>query len=766
MSTYELSSESRPPEGAGIAARALRVTRSLAAADVLGIAVLVLLLYAAFGHGAVQAVATPRSPDEPRLQVAVAAVAALGFGVWIWGGSLRIAAPRLTLVGIALLAAFAVWSGVSLAWSVSPDGTWLELNRYLTYTVVLVLAVIVGASARRGTELILHGFLVVVGLVTLDALGQKLVPELHIGGLINLNQTGLIPRLQQPFGYWNALALFVVMGVPMALAVCGDRTRSPRLRLAALGSLELMFLAIGFTYSRGGLVALVVAVAVALAVGGGRLRGLLWLALAAVASVVPLALGLHSHVLTTAGVSLSQRSGTGAELSVAVVATLAVLVLAGRRVTVLEPDVQISPARARAIARGLLALLAALVLVGLIALALSHRGLTGTFSHAWHSFTASRGANDTNPNNLLSADSGNRWVWWKEALGAFSARPLGGWGAGSFPVTHLLFRRNDLGVLQPHSVPLQYLAETGLIGALLAIGAFLTLIASGLRTARLLAPGRDRLIAAALLGAAVAYGVHACYDWDSDIPGVTLPVLVFLGALAGSAGKATAARRASRLQSMAHLPTALPARGRGSLSPGLRMAAIVLTTVAMCAFALSVVLPSLAAEKASSAELAVGPGTPAALRQADKEAVLATRLDPLSDAGLLAEATVASRRQQIAAARALDIRALARDPSDTNAWEALAFVEVLGNRLGAGIQAAQRILELDPKGPASVSYAVGVAQAATVQEALPEDAPTDIPTPPPATTDTADTGTAGTGTTPADATVTPGTATAPADATP
>jgi hypothetical protein len=221
---------------------------------------------------------------------------------------------------------------------------------------------------------------------------------------------------------------------------------------------------------------------------------------------------------------------------------------------------------------------------------------------------------------------------------------------------------------------------------------------------------------------------------------------VFLGTLAGSAAKSAAARRRSRLESTAHLPAALASRGRGSFGPGPRMAAIVVTTVAMCAFALSVVLPSLAAEKASSAELAVGPGTPAALRQADKEAVLATRLDPLSDAGLLAEATVASRRQQLATARALDIRALARDPSDANAWEALAFVEVLGNRLGAGIQAAQRILELDPKGPASVSYAVGVAQAATVQEALPEEAPTDTATPPPpVTTDTTiDTGTADT----------------------
>jgi len=119
-----------------------------------------------------------------------------------------------------------------------------------------------------------------------------------------------------------------------------------------------------------------------------------------------------------------------------------------------------------------------LVLVGLLALTLSSRGLTGTFSHAWQTFTTARGTNISDPHHLLSSDSENRWVWWKEAAGAASDRPLTGWGAGSFGAVHLLYRRDNLSVKQPHSVPLQWLAETGVVGALAAVLAFALLLAA------------------------------------------------------------------------------------------------------------------------------------------------------------------------------------------------------------------------------------------------------------------------------------------------
>lgn len=717
MSTQELSAGARrgtPRQ------RLLAIVERGDAADALGLALGLLLLYAACAHGAAG------SPAEPRLQIAVALVAAVAGGVLLWGGGLRVAAPSLAWVGAGLLGAFAVWSAVSLAWSVAPDDTWIEVNRYVTYTVVLLLAIVFGASARRPLERALQGFLALALLITLYALGQKLLPWVHVPGLIDLDQTGSVARLQQPFGYWNALALFLVMALPLALSLCIDRTRSARTRIAGALALELMFVTIGFTYSRGAVVALVVGIGVALALGGGRLRGLLWLALAALASLVPLLVGLLSPKFNRAGVGLQARSLAGIILLVIVVASLAGLTRVARRVLAREPAVRMTPQSARRIARTLLGALGLLIVLGLVAVSVSHRGLPGTISHVWHDFTTGKGVNDTNPNNLVSADSGNRWIWWKEAVGAFGARPLGGWGAGSFPVVHLLYRTNDLGTRQPHSVPLQYLAETGIVGAVLALGAFVLLLAAGVRDVRRRAPGRERMIAAALLGAAAAYAIHACYDWDSDIPGVTLPALAFLGVLAGAArGRFTQRRRP---RGLGVLPRELPAGG--SAGGLLRLAGAALSAIVMCAFAVSAALPSLAGGDASNAAVAAAAGTPRALRHATALATLAGRLDPFSDAGLKVEASLALREGDTSAARADLLGALRRDPSDPQAWASLALVDLTAHDPQAAIDATHEAVALDPHGEESLLFGGSTAETAALDLAPPQESASAVQTPP------------------------------------
>lgn len=717
MSTRQLSSRGAP--SLRIVAGAVRAG---GAPERLAAALVVAILYAAFAHGAVS------SPDEPRLQVAVAAIAALAGAVWLWGGSLRIAAPALGWAGVSLLAAFTVWSGVSLAWSVYPNGTWLEVNRYLTYVVVLLLALMLGASTRRAIRLVQFGFLAVATLVTLYAVGQKLVPWVHVPGLLTLDKTGSVPRLQQPLGYWNALGLFLSMAVPPALAIVLEQGYRRALRLSALVLLQLMFLTIGLTYSRGGLISLALGVLAAISLSGARLRGLMWLAAAAAAAAVPLVLGLVSHTLTTPNASLAARSRTGAELFVVVVVFAVGLVVAGRRLMALERSVRPAPERIRGIGRALLAAVVLALVAGVLALTVSHRGLTGSVSHAWHSFTTTRGLSNTDPNRLLSADSGNRWVWWKEALGAFTSKPVAGWGAGSFPVVHLLYRRNTLSVKQPHSVPLQYLAETGVIGAVLAIGAFVALLLAAGRAVRR-RPQHERLVAAALFGAALAYAVHACYDWDADIPGVTLPALVMLGALLGSARGAYADRADPRFGMVPTSTSRLVLPG-----PGTRLVGLVLVSGAMAAYALSAALPSLAQTKAAQAVIGAAGDSGARLEQADRTAVLASSLDPLSDAGLRVEATIAQRRGDYPDARADLVAAIRRQPSDGQAWLTLAYLEILAGRPNAGLAAAQRAVRADPQGYGDIVHTATLAQSAITRLARPADSATAIATPQASTT--------------------------------
>lgn len=686
MSTLPLAPPGAVP-GRVSAARSRAGSRAPAA---LAVALLLLVLYAAFSHGGASRAA------GARIQVAIAVVATLAGVAGLWYGTLRFSAPPLAFAGLALLTGFAAWSGVTVLWSVAPEQTWLELNRALLYVVVLCLAIALGASDRRAPEWITKGFLAAALAVTAYALGQKLFPGLHVSGVFNLNQTGPLPRLQQPFGYWNALGLFVALGVPSALVLTVDRSRLARERLVALVVLELLLLVVGFTYSRGALVALVIALMVIVWMSGAPLRSLMWLAAACLGLLAPLVLGLVDHSLTAANVALGERESAGAILAVVLLASTAGSVVGARKLMQIEATAQVSPNRARGITRLLIGLVGALIVAGVLVLTSSSRGLTGTLSHAWKSFTATRATSVYQPDRLLSVDSENRWVWWKEAAGAISDRPFTGWGAGSFPVVHLLYRRDALSVNQPHSVPLQFLAETGVVGALLALVGFGLLLAAAVRKVWRSAMGTDRLLAAGLLAGAIAYAVHALYDWDWDIPGVTLPALVMLGVLAASRRGTAGAHTLSEL-----------AQGPG---PGARALALGLLTLCMCTFALSAALPRLAASKAGDAVVEAASSSPAVVQRGQAAAELSSRLDPLSDAGLRVEATIAIRRGALRQGRDYLLAAVGRVPTDGQAWRELGFTEFSLGDVRDGLRALERELALDPHAHTASKLAAFIAR--------------------------------------------------------
>ncbi len=695
MSTVPVTySDARVREGL----RSTVAARQSKAPLVLAGALLLLIAYAAFAHGAVSL------SGGARIEVALAAIAAVAGAAWLWTGGLRLAAPATAIAGACLLAAFAFWSGITVLWSVAPDQTWTELNRAVGYVVVLGLAIALGASYRGAVELVARGFVLVATAVSVYALGQKLLPGLNIGGVIDLNQTGAFPRLQEPLGYWNALALFLVLAVPIALALATDLRTGRTARLGALLAMQLMLLVIGLTYSRGGLIALVIAVVLGIGLGPARLRSLAWLALATAAVLPPLILALTDHRLTAANISLGSRENAGILLLGVLVVSALALIAAGYRLHAIEARTHLTPARARRIGRSLAVLLAVLLAGGVLAMAVSSRGFSGTVSHAWSSFTATRQTSNYDPSRLLSADSENRWVWWKEAAGAFSDRPLAGWGAGSFAVVHLMYRHNRIGVTQPHSVPLQFLSETGLVGAGLAFLAFALLLVAAVGRVRR-SSGQRRALEAALLAAAVAYLVHSFYDWDWDIPAVTLPALLFLGVLAGARGRSSASR--------APLPI------RGLLLAGL--------TLWLCVFAASSVLPSLAASKAAGAVVAAASTSPSQLQHAQAGAELASQLDPLSDAGLRVQATIAVNRGQRGQAIQYLLSALRRDPSDRAAWESLAFIEFDNRQFAAARLAAGRALELDPRGNGARALVRSINATLNLDNSPPGDSPTARP---------------------------------------
>lgn len=642
--------------------------------------------YAAFAHGSTSL------QGQARIQVAVAVALVIVAAIWLWHGALGLSASRTAWLGVGLLGLFALWVGLSLAWSVAGDRTWLELNRTITYALVVLLALAAGSWWRRALDHVAVGYLAVAMLVALYAVGGKLAPGLHIGGVIDLNHASLIPRLRAPLDYWNALALVELLAVPVAVGLAIDRTRSAPVRLGALACVAFLFIGIGLTYSRGGVIALVVALIGFGVLSRARLRTLGVVALGLLAAAPALIVAFSTHSLTARSQPLGARETDGALLAVVLVASLVVLVLAGRALLGVENRARVTPSQTRRIGLALAGLLVLGLLAGGVALAQTKRGFGGTISHEWSSFRKPRFDPIFDPNHLVSTNSGNRWVWWREAAGAWSDRPLQGWGAGSFPVLHKEYRTNDLAVLQPHSVPMQLLAETGLVGALLALGGLLALTVAAVRRTWALpdAPPRagpeqrpgaagepSRLMAAALAAAAIAWLFHGLYDWDLDIPGASIPALVFLGVLAGRAR---------------------PGGGLPRMGTAGRAVALGLVTLAGCAVALSAILPAWADSKTKHALAAADAHhSPAALRGAARDAEFAARLDPTSPEPLLALAAIDQARGRPLAARAAILRAIRRTPSSSDAWADLVRLEGRLHDLPGATRAMARALALDPR---------------------------------------------------------------------
>ena len=625
--------------------------------------------YAGFASGAT------RYPQETRLELLLV-LAALGAVLsWAGGGGIRWRASRAATVGLALLVLLAAWSALSLLWSITPDRTWLEANRAIAYALVVALALAVGASDPRAVERITVLLLASATLVALYAFGTKTLPGLSIGGLFDLDQAGGLARLRAPLGYWNATALVCALGVPIAVRLACDMTRRLRERALALATGLLFVCVIGLTYSRGGLLAIGAATVVLTALGGARLRGLAVLATLTVASLPVLAVAFNLVGTAGNGVPLAIRARDGRVLLVTFLVCLGALLAGALGLWRIERRVRWTAGRTRAVFRVAATLAAFGVLATVAGLAVSERGLPGSISDRVSAFTEPSRDDQFDPERLVTTTSGNRWVWWKEAVGAWSDRPVGGWGAGSYRATHLRYRLDELSVTQAHSVPLQLLAETGLVGLALFAGGIGALGAAAVRRVLALPGGRERDLAVAGLAAVAAWVVHGFYDWDWNIPGATLPALVLLGVLAGAPG----------------------ARPRGPAA-GSRVLVVAGAAVVLSLVAASAVLPAWADGKASDAQIAVRAGSDeTALRAAAAEADLAARLDPVALRPLLASAAIARRRGRLLEARRFLLEAVERQPDSAEAWLNLAGSAFeLADRVGFE-RAALRALALDPR---------------------------------------------------------------------
>ena len=102
---------------------------------------------------------------------------------------------------------------------------------------------------------------------------------------------------------------------------------------------------------------------------------------------------------------------------------------------------------------------------------------------------------------------------------------LRGTGAGTYQLYYRRYRDRHLHVVDAHSLYLQSLAELGIVGFVLILVVVLAIL--GGLAARIRGP--SRALYAALFAATLAWAIHQAFDWDWQMPAVTLGVFILAG---------------------------------------------------------------------------------------------------------------------------------------------------------------------------------------------------------------------------------------------
>jgi O-Antigen ligase/Tetratricopeptide repeat len=564
---------------------------------------------------------------------AIVGAAALAVAVLL-GRSERVLLDRAGLLAVALFTAYVVWNGASILWSAQPDRSWDYFNRALVYGCFLALGLFASAA---GPRLFAAGLSAALGLLVVVALLAKALPVLEL-------DDGRRARLNEPVGYWNTLALLCAMAVPLALwTVTRARVRAGGV-LLLFGALVALLL----TGSRG-----------ALLLAGGAALAWLWLrpddrfesaaalAAGAVPAVAVAGLAFTRSGLVEDGRPRADRVADGAWLLVALVlgAALAVGIWIALERLELPPERRRRLLRVGAAAAGAAVVTAVAVLV------------------------VAGGPEDSEApgERLASASTGNRFQWWEEASRGFAHAPLAGNGAGSFQVTHRRYRDSGIEVREPHSLPLQLLTETGLVGLAL-FGGFAVAAGVGVVRGVRALPEPERAAGVALALGPALFLAGTLFDIHWDLVAASAPAFAVVGLLLG--------------------------RGVGGRSRDPLRALVVAGLAAACLYSLAA--PWLADRRVSAAYDAIADGD---LATAVDRASSARSLNPLSLEPLFALGYVEFARGQFDRARDYYARAVEVQPESREAWFQLGQLEYEVERYQDAYQRFNRMYALDPHGP-------------------------------------------------------------------
>jgi hypothetical protein len=437
----------------------------------------------------------------------------------------RLATSALLAVGA--LAALTAWTGLSVAWSASPDNGLADMQQMAVYVGFFALALLAGGSGRLSARLV-WGALGVTVLIAGGGLLSRLYPD------IVAPSATLIYRLGYPLAYWNALGALAAMGAILAAGLASDNQAARASRGVATGLGVLLVTVVYLSLSRGAFIALAVGVIVLIALSPNR-----WVAVTSLliisAAAAPAILIVASYPALTDSPTLGagqQAAGHAAGPWVFALAALAGVVQAGAVVSFERSPAAPSLAR---LMRPVLSIVVGLVVVAgaLVYVADPHpidrraSSVEATVRRQWNDFLrpavfAPSGA------ARLSTTATSRGDVYRVALDSFSAHPFFGAGAGSFPYLWFRGRHNVEQLRNAHSVYLETMAELGFVGlGLLLLFAGAVLVAAVRASLRRGPVSRAR--AAGVTAALAVWFVHSGIDWDWQVSALT-GVALFMAA--------------------------------------------------------------------------------------------------------------------------------------------------------------------------------------------------------------------------------------------
>jgi hypothetical protein len=591
--------------------------------------------------------------------VAVWWLLALAIGAGLWPIT---PCPAVGVAVCALMAAFTLWTLASSLWAVGSEDAYAEFSLAALY--LGLLAVVVLAVSKAGAGAWLDGLTVAIAAIAWVALVSRYIPGSFSSRGFAEALPALQTRLSFPLGYWNGLAIYCALGVPLVLRAAIGARATP-VRGVAVAQIPALASVIYLASSRGGVATALAGGAIFLGLAGTGGRGLVVVAVGALGAAAALAVLESRDELVNGplGTELVRSQGRSALILLILIALAAGAVWIG-----LDRLSRRVPTARRSVRRG--AAVVALIAGAVFIVAADPVARFNDFRERPQALSSGNGGFVRA--HLLSGNGSGRWQFWAGAVDEWRSAPLVGRGAGSYESWWAQHGSMSYFVRNAHSLYLETLGNLGLVGLALLAALFMCAAATGVsRLRQVLEPARrDAATAAALLG---AFLVAAAIDWVWQLAAIGAVAFVAVGLLA---------RLGTRRRDRKVDPLAWPWR----------------TALASLALLVAVLelIPLQAGNQLDASQTAADREDVAA---AFRDANAARQLEPWAASPYLQLALVTEQGGRDADAAGWIAKAIDRDQDDWRLWLVSSRLATRMGRVGQAKHDLRRAAELNPRSP-------------------------------------------------------------------